>query len=523
LLKSAKGGAYLNLNGFSEAVDNLTMDDETRILTDGAAGGGVLSVRKLVVAGKSIPKGVYTSSAQWLRGGGYVVVGDVRSVNVSGNLDDPHKTIGAGNIALLKAASAIKLAGGECTIPVNTGAFPLTLSTGGAAARYAGFITGNGPVRIEAAAGDRADRFPLEISSPSANSYRGATLLVRGVLKLSKPGGAVAIPGNLELGGSAPDNSGDGVIWGADGQIAPASVVTMTGTQPSYLDLAGHNTAFAKLVMSRAGTLRTGTGGSLQLKQLHIDGRRLADGTYTAPQPWLSGSGTVTVDARVDVKGRIGDCTAHIGLGNVANLTGNTVFCYPVGECSLDIITNGYTLTLDSGDGNPLTCSGTISGTGDVVLLMGPSHTDYKNAPLRLAGARANTTTGKFHVRKGRVQLEKPDGVDAISGDVIVGGQGFNDCLLWMQSNQIKDSVNITLTGAGNNGAAYLHLNGHSETVAGLTMTSANTIKTDSAAGAAGALTVTTLTLDDVQLPAGTYTSATAKWIEGKGKVLVRP
>jgi hypothetical protein len=35
--------------------------------------------------------------------------------------------------------------------------------------------------------------------------------------------------------------------------------------------------------------------------------------------------------------------------------------------------------THDSGDGNPLSYSGAISG-GDVVLLVGPSHTDCKAA-----------------------------------------------------------------------------------------------------------------------------------------------
>jgi hypothetical protein len=224
----------------------------------------------------------------------------------------------------------------------------------------------------------------------------------------------------------------------------------------------------------------------------------------------------------VDISGRCGDCNALVGPGNIANLNASTIFCYPLSHCDNDIITNGHTVTFDSGDGNPLCCTGVISGTGDVVLLMGPSHTDYKDAPLRLAGTRPNTTTGKFFVRKGRVQLEKPDGVDAISGDVIVGGQGFNDCLFWTKSNQIKDSVNITLMGAGNNGFAYLHLNGCSETVASLTMTNANTIQTEAADGTGGVLTVRSLTIGGTRMPAGTYTARKAKWINGKGKVVVQ-
>ncbi|MBM4070413.1 MAG: hypothetical protein FJ271_15875 [Planctomycetes bacterium] len=515
LRNSARGGAFLDLNGHSETVASLIMDDQTRILTDGPAGSGALTVGTLMVAGKNLSKGIYTASSNWLRGGGYVIVGSVKSVKVAGDIDDPHQAVGVGNLAVLKAASNIKLPAGECSIPVNIGVFPLTLSAVNGAARYGGFITGAGTLHIDA-------RQPLEITDASPNSYRGLTVLRRGVLKLSKPGGALAIPGNLELGGSTAHNKGDTVILGGDGQLSPKAVVTLAGTQPSFLDLAGHKVTIARANLSRAGTIRTGEGGSLNAKQLYIDGKRLADGAYQAPQPWLRGSGTVTVDARVNVKGRIGDCNTHVGVGNIANLTGDTAFCYPVGDCGLDIITNGHTLTLDSGNGNPLISSGAISGTGDVVLLMGPTYTDYKDAPLRLTGTKPNTTTGKFHVRKGRVQLEKPAGVDAISGDVIVGGQGFNDCLFWMRNDQIKDSVHITLIGAGNNGFAYLHLNGCDETVAGLTMTAGNTIKTDSTAGVGGVLTVRTLTIDGTRMPAGEYNAAKAKWIEGKGKVVVQ-
>ena len=111
-------------------------------------------------------------------------------------------------------------------------------------------------------------------------------------------------------------------------------------------------------------------------------------------------------------------------------------------------------------------------------------------------------------------------GVDAISGDVIVGGQGFNDCLFWKQSDQLKDSVNITLLDAGNNGAAYLDLNGRSETAASLTMTVHNKIKTDGPKGDSGTLTVKSLTIGGVKKPAGEYTAATETGSKAKARWL---
>ena len=189
----------------------------------------------------------------------------------------------------------------------------------------------------------------------------------------------------------------------------------------------------------------------------------------------------------------------------------------------MDVVTNGHTLVLDSGNGNAFALAGSVSGTGNIEFFMGPSYTGFKDAPLPITGDRPNTTTGKFLVRKGRVQLEKPAGCDAISGDVIVGGQGFNDCLFWKQSEQLKDSVHIALIDAGSNGAAYLDLNGWTETAASLTLTSKNRVKTASPEGAIGRLRVKSLTLDGLAKPAGAYTSETESWIEGGGAVVVEP
>jgi hypothetical protein len=113
--------------------------------------------------------------------------------------------------------------------------------------------------------------------------------------------------------------------------------------------------------------------------------------------------------------------------------------------------------------------------------------------------------------------------VDSISGNVVVGGQGFNDCLHWLNSDQIKDSSTITLLDAGNNGAAYLSLNGCGETVAALVMAANTTVRTDSPDGKSGVLTVKALTVNNVKQPAGSYTAATAKWLDGKGRVVVTP
>src|SRR5205823_519865 len=166
-------------NGFRDTIGRLTLAGGTKVQTDGAQGGGVLTVRELWVDGRRWPGGVYTSSVGWLHGGGQVVVGDVKSVDVSGTVADPNKSIGPGSIAGLKAASTFQLPEGDCSVNVATGDFPLTLVASGGTSRFTGLITGNGGVRIEGA----VDHRPFEISGTHTNSYRGATTLRRGVLR----------------------------------------------------------------------------------------------------------------------------------------------------------------------------------------------------------------------------------------------------------------------------------------------------------------------------------------------------
>src|SRR5262249_30243890 len=161
-------------------------------------------------------------------------------------------------------------------------------------------------------------REPFELTGAHTNSYGGETRLVRGVLKLNKHAGAIAIPGNLILGGSAADNSGDGVVWNENGQIVSSATITLEGDQPSFLDLHGHEVTLSKVILSKKAVIHLGEEGSLRIQQLFVDGQRLADGVYTAPHSWLDGSGSVTIDSRVDVQGVYGSLAA-IGQGNIAN------------------------------------------------------------------------------------------------------------------------------------------------------------------------------------------------------------
>jgi hexosaminidase len=519
---SARGGSQFDLAGFDETIGRLTLDRQCTVKTGDSKAAGALVVGQMTVDGKAVPRGVYGRGESWVEGNGYVVVGDSAKVQVAGILEAPNESIGASHLAVLTGPATLHLPKGEFTTAIETKNFALTL-VAKEGANIRGLIAGSGSLRIEAPpAGETAER-PVVMDGDTTNTYRGPTTLARGVLRLAKSTGRVAIPGDLSFGGSAPENRGDRVVWAADGQISAKATITVSGTQPALLDLGPHHANVASVVLSKTGMIRTAAGGTLSTLQLWIDGKRLADGVYQRPQPWLEGAGQVVVDARIDVAGDYGNPDSEIGRGNLGNMTGDVRLAYPMSSTTVDFINHGHRLVLDSGDGNGFAYLGSISGNGEVQFFMGPSYTGYRDAPMHLGGDRPNTMQGVFRVRKGRVQLEKPPGVDAISADVVVGGQGFNDCLFWKNSHQVNDAANITLIAAGNNGAATLHLNGCDEAAASLTMTNRNKVITDSAAGRAGTLTVKSLKVDGADRPAGAYTSATEKWIEGAGKVIVSP
>lgn len=226
----------------------------------------------------------------------------------------------------------------------------------------------------------------------------------------------------------------------------------------------------------------------------------------------------------VDVGGYYTSPNNEIGFGIGANMTNDTTFGWQTYDCAIPVRNNGYTFTIDSGNGNNLNYSGWVTGTGDVELYMGPWNDPpiwTTHNPLRLSGEEPNTAGGTWHVKKGRVQLEKPDGIIAIGGDAIVGGQGGNDCFYWKADEQIIDTAHVTVLNSSH-GGAYLNLNGHTETIAELTMETNTVIQTDGADGSNGVLHVGILTVNGIQKEPGTYTE-NEPWIEGIGNVVVIP
>ena len=156
------------------------------------------------------------------------------------------------------------------------------------------------------------------------------------------------------------------------------------------------------------------------------------------------------------------------------------------------------TISSDAGTLN-LTNTGTITGAGFGLTLTGAGNgtissiigtgagTLTKNGAgtWTLSGTSANTYTGLTTITAGELDLNKTAGVNAIAGNITIGGGSGTDTLKLLAANQISDTSVVTLTNAG---SAVFNLNGNNETIGALT---------DATAGASGA---------SVQLGAGTLT-----------------
>ena len=232
----------------------------------------------------------------------------------------------------------------------------------------------------------------------------------------------------------------------------------------------------------------------------------------------LLAAGIVSADV-VDISGEVDDPNTIVGAANSARCVADAFFGWKTGTCSIDVDNNGFLFGLDSGNGNPLNYSGVISGSGNAWFKAGPLYAGTKDVPIVLSGSSPNTYSGSSSITYGILQLGKDAGVDAIPGDITVGGDtadiNGNDRIVWLADNQIADSATITMQGSQ---SSYLLLNGHSDSVFGLILTSNCLVHT----GNGGTLQVLFLTLNGDPQADGTYTSSDS-WIAGSGTVEVVP
>lgn len=144
---------------------------------------------------------------------------------------------GGGNGALQNNDNAASTITGNINLATNT-------SIGGGSPNVftlSGVISGPGSLT-------KLQGNAVTLSGAASNTYTGLTILGgTGKLLLAKTGGAIAIPGNINLSSTAWNGNASGIVLGGDEQIADGSILTWTTTaqgggeqQDSFLRLNGH-------------------------------------------------------------------------------------------------------------------------------------------------------------------------------------------------------------------------------------------------------------------------------------------
>lgn len=221
--------------------------------------------------------------------------------------------------------------------------------------------------------------------------------------------------------------------------------------------------------------------------------------------------------AVVDVSGDLADILDNVvGAGNSARLVGDTKTFWPATTSTTDIDLNGHEFNIDTGNGNAQRYMGVISGSGALRIT---GRWDATWTPDAAFGGSASNSPQSVFISQGRASLGKDAGVDAFAGPitVTVPTVGISAIIQLENDEQINNSSTIDATSSS--GAFSFLLDGHSETIAGLSMNADHTVDT----GIGGALTLGALTVGGTSYGAGTYDSGNSSFVTGSGSISVVP
>ncbi|MDX2225716.1 MAG: autotransporter-associated beta strand repeat-containing protein, partial [Verrucomicrobiae bacterium] len=269
------------------------------------------------------------------------------------------------------------------------------------------------------------------------------------------------------------------------------------------IDIAGTgNLTISDVIQNAAGGInKIGTGGKLILTSANsFNGNvDIIQGTINAQNATALGNNSQTVTVRdgstLELQGGITLGTYTIAIqgagvgsgGAIRNISGN--------NANANAITLNGDTRINS-DAGTLTLSGDITGTGTDITLGGAGNVTISSTlnvgtgnlvkdgtgTVTLSGGTANTT-GLATVTNGTLVLNKTAGVNAIGGNLSVGGAGQTSTVTLLAANQIADTATVTLNAGG-----ILNLSNNTETVSVLNSSAGSLLQLGGGAG--GSLTI---------------------------------
>jgi autotransporter-associated beta strand protein len=307
--------------------------------------------------------------------------------------------------------------------------------------RMTGTITGAGGLQFDKLL--YTQQPPVFQVTNAGNTYSGGTTINAGTVYFASA--ALPSTGLLTFGGTFTQSSlntlnGPNLVIGTNGLTGP--FVRSVGTGAGQVAFTGEGGGFSAI-----GGTQTITFGGATPQTVDWGGTGFSSGAAL----WFNGSNSLAGASAFNADSEV----------NVTN----------------DIVLSGgglrrvFVVDNNGSAGDQVRFSGVISGPGGLLKDGGNSAGGGNiQGKLLLGGTAANTFTGLTNLSAGILALTKPTGVNAIGGDLQIGGVQNNGTrrIVYLGANdQIPDTSTVSLIGSNaNNGD--LRLFGFNESVAAI-------------------------------------------------------
>jgi fibronectin-binding autotransporter adhesin len=391
---------------------------------------------------------------------------------------DPHSSI-AGTMILNSVSAQYET---EFQNPLNLNGGARTIQVDDNPNSTGDFATLSGMINDLAGGASltKSGKGTLYITGAASNAYTGGTTFTGGTVYLAKTGGAIAIPGNINIADGAARTY---LILNGSNEIASSCV--FSSVTPIYygdLELNGYSQTLAGISSDAWATISNNTTGSAD-STLTVNN----DANYTFGGKLvdrISGSGTGRL---ILVKGGSGTLT-FTNTGNAytggTTISGGTL---QIGDGTNNgslpgNVTDNAALAFIVAASTTVAYTGNISGTGVVNKLSAGT--------LALGGSSANTYSGLTTVNAGTLLLDKSSG-NAIANGGLTIGDGTNAATVQYTgtSSDMMGTGTVTINLNGT-----LDFNGKTDTIGNVSVNgSSTTVGQISNTAGGGALTVGTL------------------------------
>ncbi len=205
---------------------------------------------------------------------------------------------------------------------------------------------------------------------------------------------------------------------------------------------------------------------------------------------------TVSPGATLEVQNNISIASYNMTIGGIGQNGNGAIRNVSGNNTNANALTLSRAARIQSDSGN-FVQSGNVTGSGINLQAGGNGNITFSGAiqtgagefykdgtgTVTFSGGSANTYTGLTTVAAGNLNLNKTAGVNAIAGDLLIGGQGSTSTVSLLADNQIADSSAVILRESG-----ALNTSNRNETIRQIDATTGSRI--DLGTGAGGTLTV---------------------------------